>query len=206
MKIAIIGSGMVGQSLAKAFSKGKHEVRIGSREPSMVKAPKGVSATSAREAVLWADLAVLAVPYGARKEVVDRVGPETFEGKILLDVTNAIGPDMSYAAACTSSSAEEVAAMAPRSRVIKAFNTVFAANMPLGRLGREPLALFVAGDDADAKKVVMGLGKEIGFEPVDAGALRNARYLEAMGIQIINLGFGQGLGTGIGYRLARAKK
>jgi predicted dinucleotide-binding enzyme len=64
----------------------------------------------------------------------------------------------------------------------------------------------VAGDDAEAKRAVMGLGKEIGFEPVDAGALRNARYLEAMAIQIINLGFGQGMGASIGYRLVRAKK
>jgi predicted dinucleotide-binding enzyme len=206
MKIAIIGSGNVGQSLAKAFLKGRHEIRFGSRDPSKVKAPKGVGAGSAKEAAGWSDLTVLAVPYGARKEVIDHIAPGTLKGKVLLDVTNAIGPDMGYAASCTTSSGEEVAAMAPGASVVKAFNTVFAQNMPEGNVGGEPLALFVAGDDAAAKEAVMKLGSEIGFEPVDAGGLKNSRLLEAMAIQIINLGYVQGLGPGIGYRLARAKK
>jgi hypothetical protein len=206
MKIAIIGTGNVGQALAKAFSKGGNEVRFGSRQPQRVKAPKGIGVGTQKEAAQWADIAVLAVPYGARKEAVDLIGPETLKGKILLDVTNAIGPDMGYAAACTASSAEEVAGMAPGARVVKAFNTVFAQNMPLGNLHGEPLALFVAGDDENAKNAIMVLGKEIGFEPVDAGSLRNARYLEAMGIEMINMGYGLGMGPSIGFRLVGTKK
>jgi 8-hydroxy-5-deazaflavin:NADPH oxidoreductase len=87
--------------------------------------------------------------------------------------------------------------------VVKAFNTVFAQNQSTGRVGQETLTLFVAGDNVRAKRLVIQLGKDIGFEPVDAGPLKTARYLEPMAMLMINLGYGLGLGTCIGYRLAK---
>jgi len=91
----------------------------------------------------------------------------------------------------------------PKSRVVKAFNYVFAKNMETGKFGKEALTAFVAGDDMDAKKRVMLLAKQIGFEPVDAGPLATSRYLEAMAILIINLGYGMKMGPDIGFRLVR---
>jgi len=76
-------------------------------------------------------------------------------------------------------------------------------NQSTGRLGEEQLTLFVAGDDFEAKKLVMALGEDIGFNSVDAGPLRNARFLEPMGMLMINLGLALGMGTKIGYKLVR---
>jgi 8-hydroxy-5-deazaflavin:NADPH oxidoreductase len=80
---------------------------------------------------------------------------------------------------------------------------MFAANQDTGKVGKETLTLFVAGDDAKAKESVMRLGLDIGFEPIDVGPLKAARYLEPMAMLIISLAFGLGMGTCIGYRLSK---
>ncbi len=103
----------------------------------------------------------------------------------------------------TTSAAEEVAKLLPNAQVVKAFNTMFSRYMSSGKIGEERLSLLVAGDDGKAKETILRLGEEIGFDPVDAGPLRSARYLEPMGLLNINLAFAQKMGTGIGFRLAR---
>ncbi len=103
----------------------------------------------------------------------------------------------------STSAAEELQKKLPKARVVKAFNTVFAANQSTGRISDERLTLFVAGDDAKAKQTVMQLGMDIGFDPVDAGPLKSARYLEPMAMLLINLGYGLGMGTKIGYKLVK---
>jgi predicted dinucleotide-binding enzyme len=92
----------------------------------------------------------------------------------------------------------------PKAKIVKAFNTVFAKNQSTAKVGDEKLTAFIAGDDADAKRIVAKLTSDIGFDPVACGPLKNARYLEAMGILIINLAFAYGMGTSIGYKLAKA--
>ena len=82
--------------------------------------------------------------------------------------------------------AEELQKRLPKSRVVKAFNTVFAQNQSTGRIGDEQLTLFVASDDvAKAKQTIMRLGRDIGFDPVDAGPLKSARYFEPMAMLLI---------------------
>ena len=125
------------------------------------------------------------------------------DGKVLLDVTNAIGENMNLAIGFSTSAAEELQKKLPKARVVKAFNTVFAVNQSTGRIGNEQLTLFVAGDHAKAKQTVMQLGRDIGFDPVDAGPLKAARYLEPMAMLLINLGYGLGMGSGIGYKLVK---
>ncbi len=203
MKIAIIGTGTVGNALVKGFSKGKHEIRMGSRDPSKAK-PSTVPIKPQKEVVEWAELVALAIPHSATEESIKAIGPGLFKGKMLLDVTNALGPGMELAIGCTTSAAEEIARLTPGAKVVKAFNTVFAPNQSTGNIGGQKLTLFVASDDKTAKEAVMQLGKEIGFEPVDAGPLKSARYLEPMGIEIIKLGLQLGMGTSIGYRLVRS--
>src|SRR3989304_3126459 len=110
---------------------------------------------------------------------------------------------MNLAIGCPTSAAEELQKKLPKARVVKAFNTVFAQNQSTGRVGNEQLTLFVASDDAKAKQTIMQLGRGIGVEPLDAGALKSARYLEPMAMLLINLGYRLGMGNKIGYKLVK---
>ena len=192
MKIGIIGKGKVGTAIAQGLSSKGHEIRHGHRDPK-----EPVS-----EAAKWGEIVFLAVPYENVTDTVKEIGSAA-DGKVLVDVTNAVGENMSLAIGCSTSGAEELQKKLPKAHVVKAFNTVFARNQGVGKVGTEQLTLFVAGGDAKAKQTVMELGRDIGFDPVDAGSLESARYLEPMGILLINLGLKFGMGTGIGYKLVK---
>ncbi len=191
MKIAIIGKGNVGTAIAKGLS-GKHEVKFGHRDPN----------EPVFEAAKWGEVIVIAVPFSAVADAAKEIGPAA-NGKPILDATNALTANGDLAVGCSTSGAEELQKKLPKAFVVKAFNTVFAKNQSKGRVGDEHLTLFVAGDNAKAKQLVMQLGKDIGFEPVDAGALKAARYLEPMALLIIGLGYDLGMGTNIGFKLVR---
>jgi predicted dinucleotide-binding enzyme len=111
---------------------------------------------------------------------------------------------MELGISCTTSSAEETQKKLPQAHVVKAFNTVFAQNQSTGKVSNEQLTAFIAGDDLKAKQTAAQLTRDIGFDPVDCGPLKAARYLEAMGIMIINLAYNYGVGTKIGYKLVKA--
>jgi hypothetical protein len=192
MKIAVIGKGNVGNALSAGWRRAGHEIRFGHRDP---KEP-------VREAAEWGETVVLAVPFLAVSEVTAQIGSAA-NGKVLVDVTNALGPGMELAIGFSTSSAEEIQKALPDARVVKAFNTVFAQNQSTAKVGVEQLSAFVAGDDETAKRVVMQLAADIGFDPVDVGTLRSARYLEPMGMLLISLGYGLGMGTNIGIKLIK---
>ena len=191
MKIGIIGKGNVGTAIAKGLS-GKHEVKFGHRDP------KEPVADAAR----WGEIIIVAVPHGAVADAAKAVGSAA-DGKVVIDATNVLTPNMELAVGFTTSGAEELQKKLPKARVVKAFNTVFAQNQSKGKIGDEQLTLFLAGDDAEAKQTVMGLGRDIGFDPVDCGALKAARYLEPMAVLMISLGYGLGMGTNIGFKLVK---
>jgi predicted dinucleotide-binding enzyme len=154
------------------------------------------------DAAKWGEVIILAVPYESVTDAAKAIDSAA-DGKILLDVTNAIGENMNLAIGFSTSAAEELQKKLPKARVVKAFNTVFAANQSKGKVGTEQITLFVAGDDAKAKQTIMQLVRDVGFDPADAGPLRSARYLEPMAMLLINLGYGLGLGTKIGYKLVK---
>lgn len=189
MKVAIIGKGNVGSALERGLSKGGHEVHTAGKEPDRV-----------REIARDADAVVLAVPFGALDDVVEELG-DAANGKVLVDVTNALDSDSRLAVGFTTSGAEELQKKTPSAKVVKAFNTVFATHMDDGHVDGEQLSAMIAGDDADAKSAVMELARSIGFDPVDAGPLESARLLEPMAYQNIQLGYALGMGTDIGFRL-----
>ncbi len=191
MKIAVIGKGHVGTAIAKGLS-GKHEIKFGHRDPSE---PVEVAAK-------WGEVIVLAVPHGAAADVAGKLDSAT-DGKVVVDVSNAVTEQDELALGFTTSAAEEIQKMLPRARVVKAFNTVFAQNQSTARVGGETLTLFVAADDVGAKLVVTQLGRDIGFDVVDAGSLKAARYLEPLGILMINLAFDLGMSANIGLKLVR---
>jgi 8-hydroxy-5-deazaflavin:NADPH oxidoreductase len=190
-KIGIIGAGNVGSALARGLERAGHEVR-----------PVGNDAAAVRETAAWADDVILAVPFGAIDDAVREAGGG-LDGKTLIDVTNALDGDMNLAVGFTTSGAEELQRKVPNAKVVKAFNTVFAEHMDTGRLQDEPLTAFVAGDDPDAKRETLELARDIGFDAVDAGPLRNARLIEPLGYLNIQLGYGQKMGKNIGIELLR---
>ncbi|HYA77763.1 MAG TPA: NADPH-dependent F420 reductase [Verrucomicrobiae bacterium] len=191
MKIAIIGKGNVGSALCSGLS-GKHEVKFGHRDP----------AEPVADAAKWGEINILAVPYNNANDAREEVR-QYANGKIVIDATNAIGPNTELGISCTTSTAEETQKKLPKARVVKAFNTVFAQNQGTGKVGSEQLTAFIAGDDLKAKQTVAQLTRDIGFDPVDCGPLKSARYLDAMAVMIINLAYSYGMGTKIGYKLIK---
>jgi predicted dinucleotide-binding enzyme len=111
---------------------------------------------------------------------------------------------MKLALGYTTSGAEELQKKLPYAKVVKAFNTQFAQHMDSGHIGDQKLTVFVAGDDAGAKRDVIELASAIGFDAVDSGPLANARLLEPVGFLNIQLGYTLGLGNGIGLELVRS--
>jgi 8-hydroxy-5-deazaflavin:NADPH oxidoreductase len=194
MKVGIIGKGNVGTSIGAALTAKGVDVKFGHRDP---KEP-------VTEAAKWGEIIILAVPYGAIDNVIKEIG-SLADGKIVIDVTNAIAENGELAIGFSVSAAEELQKKIPKSFVVKAFNTVFAKNQRTGKIGENQLTLFVAGDNQKAKETVMQLGKDMKFDVVDVGSLKVARYLEPMAMLLINLGYGLGMGTDIGYKLIKGK-
>ncbi len=188
-KIGIIGDGNVGGALARGLERVGHDVRAVGKDPGAI-----------REAASWAEVVLLAVPFGALDDVV-KVAGDAVAGKTVVDVTNALDANMGLAVGFTTSGAEELQKKLPKARVVKAFNTVFAQHMDSGRLGDQPLTAFVAADDAAAKQTVLELARGIGFDAVDAGPLKSARQLEPLAFFNIQLGYVFGMGTQIGFKL-----
>lgn len=194
VKVAIIGKGNVGKAMASGLEPAGHQIRFGHRDPK----------ETVEDAADWGEVIVLAVPFTQVQNAVEHIGARA-DGKPLIDVTNVMDSNGDMALGFDTSGAEELQKMLPRAKVVKAFNTVFAKQQGTGRIGEERLSAFVAGDDQQAKKTVMGLTEDIGFEPVDCGPLSSSRYLEPMGMQLIGLGYGVGLGPDIGFRLVRGQ-
>ena len=190
MKIAIIGAGNVGRALAAAFARAGHDVTLSSAHPDAARAVAaeiGVQAAAGNaEAVAGADLVVLAVPYAALAEVVDELG-DALPGKIVVDATNPLRPDYQGLAVEGTSAAEQVQARVKGARVVKAFNSVLAARQADPTVEGTQLDGFVAGDDQEAKQVVLDLTRAIGLNPIDAGPLEVARALEALALLNIML-------------------
>ena len=210
MKIAVIGAGNVGGALGTLWAGKGHEIMFGVREPSrrqlvqLVKSISGqVRAGSVREAATFGEVVVLATPWPATENAIRSAGNLT--GKTVIDCTNRLASDLSGLVIGTNNSAgEEVARWAAGANVVKAFNTIGAANFAHPRFGADPASMFIAGDDAAAKSAATRLAAELGFEVVDAGPLLAARWLEPLAMLWIHLAYKQGFGpTGHAFRLLR---
>ena len=198
MKIAVIGTGNIGAAYARALAQAQYEVVVGDRDPAK-------AATLAQEigakvegggiaaAFKFADLVILAVPYQAVAGVLATAGDVS--GKVLVDVSNPISEDFKdLVVGLTTSAAEQTQAAAPGAHVVKAFNTIFAGLVQQqAREGRK-LQVFVAGDEPTATAKVREVAQTLGFVAVDAGALRNSRFLEPVGMMNIQFGFFLGAG------------
>jgi 8-hydroxy-5-deazaflavin:NADPH oxidoreductase len=206
MRIAIIGAGNVGKVLGRAWLKAGDDVVWGLRNPDNPKyaALPRDHVKSPAEAVAGAEIVVIATPWNATEAAVQSLGP--LAGKIVIDCTNplAMGADgLGLAIGHDTSAGEQVAGWAPGAAVFKTLNTTGAVNM--ARAAEYPVRpmMPVAGDDAAKKKVVMALVEKLGFEPIDAGPLKNARLLEPFGMVWIDQALKRGRGPDFAFALVR---
>jgi NADPH-dependent F420 reductase len=148
------------------------------------------------------DVVVLAVPYPAVADVLAARG-ESLAGKVVVDITNPLdfATFDSLTVPAGSSAAAQIAAALPQSRVLKAFNTTFAGTLAPGVVGPLPTTVLIAGDDADAKALLAGIVTAGGLRAVDAGSLRRACELEALGFLQLSLAAGEKISWTGGFGL-----
>jgi 8-hydroxy-5-deazaflavin:NADPH oxidoreductase len=160
--------------------------------------------SSSNGATVNGDVVVLAVPYPALKDIVAQYG-EQFAGKIVVDITNPLNFETfdSLVVAADSSAAAELASALPSSKVLKAFNTNFAATLGSKTVGQNQTTVLIAGDDTDAKKTLADAVKAGGVDAVDAGSLARARELEAVGFLQLTLAAGEKIQWTSGFALVR---
>lgn len=172
--ISIIGAGKMGQAITAALTRDDNVVDLLGKGD----ADKPVDG----------DIVVLAVPYPAVDQVLAQ-RPGQFDNKIVVDITNPLNSETfdSLTVPADSSAAEEIAAKLPNSRLLKAFNTTFAGTLAEGTVGPLTTTVLVAGDDADAKATLVGVVNASGLKAIDAGSLKRAREMEAIGFLQISL-------------------
>src|SRR5512147_1769399 len=181
MNITIIGAGNMGRGIGSRAVAGGHSVTFVDKAPEEAeKAAETVKASAKKGAKVstaslgnaeLGDVVVLAVWYGTNIEIVKQLGSK-LAGKVVVDIANPLNSTYDgLATAPDSSSAEEVAkAAAPGAKVVKAFNTTYAGTLLAGQVAGQPLDVFIAGDDADAKAKVAQLVRDGGMRPVDTGS------------------------------------
>jgi len=188
MKIGIVGAGRIGGNLASLWAKKRHSVMLSySREPENLEQRASVigamaSVGSVREASEFGEVVVFSVPWSRIDEVLEEIGSDALDGKVVIDTTNQFGPNGVEELPEGKTAAQVNAERMPSgARYVKAFNTLTAGfqGSAAGRSGDERAAMFLCGDDDDAKHKVKGLIREIGFAPVDAGGLADAAVMEA---------------------------
>jgi predicted dinucleotide-binding enzyme len=188
-RIAVIGTGNVGSALGPEFAAQGHTIVYGSRDASrqevkdlVARTGANASATTQQEAVMGADIVLLAVPGTAAEQVTKDLGD--LSGKIIIDPTNRVDrntPDgWANHGVPGGSNAELIQAAAPNARVVKAFNTLNWRQMVDPETSGGPITIAIAGNDEAAKAVVAELIEGMGLEVVDFGPLRYANTLEEM--------------------------
>lgn len=214
MRIGILGSGLMGGKLGTLFARAGHDVvfsyaRSKEKLERLAREAKGTArAGTPGEAAVDADAILLAVHWSRVGDVLGQAGD--LAGKVVLSCSLPMNLDDSeLVVAHSSSGAEELAKMIPRARVVSAFNTVpsevlfdvYAARRRAGRAG-----LVYCGDDKGAKRRAAGLIRDIGFDPVDAGPLRIARYTEPFALLVAQLAYEGRGGPELTYRFERMGK
>jgi predicted dinucleotide-binding enzyme len=186
--ISIIGSGGMATAIGGRIAKAGHTVEVVSRDPAKARALADQIAAGATTGTYGAapagDIVILAVPYGGAAAVVTEFG-DALDGKVIIDITNPVSPDLTgLVTPHGSSGAQEIAKAAPvGAHVVKAFNTLFGPVFARG--GR--LDAFIAADDPEAKARVSTFIASLGLRPLDVGGLRMASTLESLGLMLIGL-------------------
>jgi len=190
MKIAVLGSGIVGETLTNGFLKNGHEVMRGSRDPQKLsdwKSKNGAALTGTfSEAAKFGALIVLAVKGDAAESALQLAGFENLKGKTVIDTTNPIGnvppvngvlnffTDINY------SLMERLQKLAPEAHLVKAFSCVGSAFMVNPQFPGGKPSMFICGNDEASKKIVADLLIQFGWEVEDMGMAESARAIEPL--------------------------
>ena len=190
MKIGIIGSGVVAQTLGAGFRKHGHEVELGTRDPSKLQEwatqHSGVQIGSFADAAKFGEVVVLAVGGSAALEAAQLAGADNLAGKTVIDACNPIGSGppvngvLSYFTATNDSLMERLQKAFPAAHFVKAFNSVGSAQMVNPQFAGGAPTMFICGDDAESKKTVAKLLDQFGWETEDMGAVEAARAIEPL--------------------------
>jgi 8-hydroxy-5-deazaflavin:NADPH oxidoreductase len=194
MKIGIIGSGNIGGTAAKLFINAGYEVAISnSRGPESLisfvnSIGPNIKAKTVEDVIKSGDVILLAIPWRRRQDLLSV--SELFDGKVVIDAMNPYSEKFEVIDLGDSTSSEEVLKQIPSSRIVKAFNTIYYEHLSTKGNPNAPredrFAIFVAGDDLEAKATVSKLIEDIGFAPVDTGSLREGGRKQQPGSPIYN--------------------
>jgi predicted dinucleotide-binding enzyme len=191
MKIGVLGSGPVGETLANGFLKHGYEVMRGSREPQKLSAwqqkARGKSQVGTfAEAAKFGDLVVLAVKGGAAESAIEQAGLANLQGKTVIDTTNPIAEEppqngvLKYFTSLSDSLLERLQRKSPKANFVKAFSCVGNAWMVNPDFGGLKPTMFICGNDEGAKSQVKALLDQFGWEPEDMGFAEAARAIEPL--------------------------
>ena len=198
--IAIIGAtGSMGSAISKSLSKGNYRLLLKSGDTDKLKKLSSeIKATHPSadlelmtcptEASWEADIIILAVPFEAEKEITERIR-DVANQKIVISIANPL--NQTFDGLVTrpgTSAAEELQKLLPNSKVVKAFNTTFAADFSTPVIDGKQVDAFIGGNDKEAVETVKGLVSTAGFNPIVAGELSVSRTLESMQLLLIQLG------------------
>lgn len=201
MNILVLGAGNMGSALATQLVRAGHTVQITARSPEKANAAAvatGATAVASERALVGNDIVILATGFADAVPALASLG--SLDGKLIIDITNPLTADyMGLTIGHGTSAAEQIAGAFPKADVVKAFNTLFAQVIAAGPdFGNGQIApAFYAGDSERARQTTRSLIESIGFAAVDAGGLKNARYLEPLAGLNIYFGYGAGRGTAI---------
>lgn len=187
MRIAFIGYGNVGAPLADHLQRAGHDITLAARDPESASVKDALTRNHAfqvaapAQAVEPADVVFLATPFQAAQAAVQPLADE-LTGKILVDCTNPVGPNLTHALGNTQSGTEMIQSLLPATMVVKAFSIYGFENFEdssYPRYNVKPVMMF-CGNDAQAKGVIGGLIAALGWEPLDVGGAEQALHLEHM--------------------------
>lgn len=201
--VTIIGAGNMGSAIAAVAVAGGNTVQVLARDAEKASAVNPQASAGVVGDAITGDIVVLALPYGAVAPVLESYAGQ-LDGKVLVDLTNPLDFSTfdSLVVAPGSSSAAEIAEAVPGASVLKAFNTNFAATLATGAVGSEKTTVLIAGDDADAKAALAAVVDGGGLKAVDAGSLKRAHELEALGFLQLTLAAAEKTSWTSGFALA----
>jgi predicted dinucleotide-binding enzyme len=213
MKVGIIGSGVVAQTLGAGFLKHGHEIALGTREPSKLKAwaakNRGAAVKSFADAAKFGEVVVLAVAGEAALDALKQAGASALDGKTVIDACNPIGGGapvngvLSYFTPQNDSLMEQLQKAYPAAHFVKAFNSVGNAQMVNPRFAGGKPTMFICGNDAGAKKIVAQILDQFGWETEDMGAVEAARAIEPLCKLWCIPGIGRGDWSAHAFKLLR---
>lgn len=212
MRVGVIGSGEVGEALARGFASRGHDVTIGSRNPEKLAsfaAESGgkIKAATLEQTAAFGEILALATLGEAAEEALELCGAANIDGKVLIDVTNPLkfeeGKKPESFVGFNDSLGERVQRAAPNAKVVKAFNIVGNPFFVDPKLPGGPPTMFIAGNDAGAKKTVTEILDSFGWDVIDAGGIEESRQLESLAILWIHTGIYTG-NFNIAFKLLRA--